>query len=73
MYTVTILTRLGFTDEMVLADTATDAINLMRKEWGLDAISFSARKSVYGEHECDISEFTIAGVHTHGKAIPWSK
>lgn len=57
-YLVTTLTREGFDDEYVWADTAAEAITKVRNEFGYEPVSVSARRALYAEWDCNQ---TIAG------------
>jgi hypothetical protein len=64
-YTAQILTREGFEEEYLEAETAAEAIAQVRAMFGYDLVSVAIRKQLYKEWRCNL---TVAGVcHvTHG-------
>lgn len=58
MFMVTTLTRDGFDDDLVWADSAADAIAQVRAEFGYEPVSVMVRRALYAEWDCNQ---TIAG------------
>lgn len=64
MYCVTVLTLFGFQTTYEFADTATEAIAQVRKEFGVEIRgAISARKAFYGEQDCGAENFLLDGTH----------
>lgn len=62
MFLVTTLTRHGFEDEYVWADSAAEAIRQVRNLFGYEPVSVSVRRALYAEWDCNQ---TIAGCVCH--------
>lgn len=61
-YTALILTRDGFDEEYLEAETAAEAIAQIRAEFGYDLVSVAIRKQLYKEWRCNL---TISGACSH--------
>jgi hypothetical protein len=61
-YTAQILTRDGFQEEYLEAETAAEAIAQVRAEFGYDLVSVAIRKQLYKEWRCNL---TVAGECSH--------
>ena len=61
-YTALILTRDGFEEEYLEAETAAEAIAQVREEFGYELVSVAIRKQLYKEWRCNLN---IAGACSH--------
>jgi hypothetical protein len=64
-YYVQFLTRHGFDSDYVEADTAADACNKIRAEFGYELVSVSVRKTLYKEWNYELSVSGDCLSHSH--------
>jgi hypothetical protein len=62
MFSVTTLTRHGFDEELIWANSATEAIAQVRAEFGYEPVTVSVRRALYAEWDCNQ---TISGACSH--------